>query len=154
MPKRPAVQTPKLGQILRNTTTGLTLLVVGVVGQSQHPLVNLFLLGNALRQIAQKHTFVAPALNAVADAVQRIQYVPGTILLGDGTGFSPSPWPPAGWEVAHLLQGSFTTSWKPSTPEALALEEQLAEKVKAQEDVIAKAVEKAAPTPLRPVPEA
>ena len=132
MSKRPIIQTPKIGQIVRNTTTGLTLLVVGIAGQATHPILSIFLTGNALATIAKENPILAAMFGALAQRLHRIQYGAGTVILGDGTGLRPHPWPPEGWEVVTHLSGAKPNEWKPATPEALALAAQLDEQQKAE----------------------
>ena len=170
MSKRPLVQTPKIGQIVRNTTTGLTLLVVGIVGQSNHPILSIFLTGNVLATIAKENPILGAMFGALAQRLHNIQYAAGTVLLGDGTGLRPTPWPPEGWEVVIHLSGSRPNEWTPTTPEALALEAQLREQTEAQRRAIKEQLDRqeaeaavtdetneppvAKPRRLRPAPEA
>ena len=119
--RSPGPQAPKIGQILRNTTTGRTMLVVGFGGQLRQQPLPLLWVSTALRSVGEQFPIIRPIAHVMADSMAGITYEEDAVILGDGSGHKASPWPPPLWEVVSHLQGSKPLPWSPTTPEALSL---------------------------------
>lgn len=129
---------PVIGQIVRHTLDGTTLIVTGMRGIQSKPPVLVNLLVQELLKTSQKDPFDSPMLNLLAQGLSALQYTKGSILLSDGSAHFPSPWPPEGMEVVGQLAGTLPGPWFPRTPEAQAL-------AKAQEEDRAAKAQEAQP---------